>query len=270
MERELPSTLLGHSLEGNDLDYQGLVSWYADEERGFFETNNEFHYKEGFTYDQIGLNWLHGRPIRGKHFPLALAFGCAQGYDIANLPITVDRYIAIEPTPEFWSDRIDGKPAEYRRPNINGKIDLPDSHVDFVCAIGCLHHIANVEYVVSELARVLKPGGYLFIREPIISMGDFRLNRPGLTKRERGIPAELMKTYLTRSGIRITNTVYCSVNPLKSFFNKLRVYAPYNHKLFVICDYILSRLLSFNAKYYRPSIKDKFAPGSMAYVGIKK
>lgn len=269
MPDQTPPTLLGQALEGNDLDYDGLVEWYADEERGFFETNNEYHVREGFTYDQFALNWLHGKPIEGKHFPVALAFGCAQGYDVACLPITVDRYIAIEPTTEFWSDNIGGKPAEFRKPNITGKIDLPDDHVDFVCAIACLHHVANVEYVVSELSRVLKPGGFIFIREPTISMGDFRLDRPGLTKRERGIPVNLMKKYISQSGLNLIANTYCSLNLLKTVFNKFRVYAPYNHKSFVMLDYLLGRLLGFNAKYYRPRLVDKFAPGSMAYVARK-
>lgn len=38
-------------------------------------------------------------------------------------------------------------------------IPLPDNYLDQVVSIGCLHHIPEVDRAVSEIHRVLKPGG---------------------------------------------------------------------------------------------------------------
>lgn len=39
------------------------------------------------------------------------------------------------------------------------KLPLPDNSVDRVRSVGVLHHIPHVEKVMSEISRVLKPGG---------------------------------------------------------------------------------------------------------------
>jgi ubiquinone/menaquinone biosynthesis C-methylase UbiE len=38
-------------------------------------------------------------------------------------------------------------------------IPLPDNSVDTVVSIGCLHHIPDIDKAISEIYRVLKPGG---------------------------------------------------------------------------------------------------------------
>lgn len=39
------------------------------------------------------------------------------------------------------------------------KLPFPDHSFDFVCAWGCLMHMPNTEKAISEIQRVLKPGG---------------------------------------------------------------------------------------------------------------
>jgi SAM-dependent methyltransferase len=267
--KNLPPELTGLKLAGNDLDPAGLAAWYADEERGFYELYGAPRAGQDPGYDQIALNWWHGRKLADLHAPVALAFGCAQGHDIASLPVRADRIIAIEPTTEFWSGMIAGKPAEYRKPNLSGAIDLDDGSVDFVCAVAALHHVANVEFVVSELARVLRPGGTIFVREPTFSMGDFRRERRGLTRRERGIPTAMMQRFLSQSRIALEATYRCSISPLARVFQRIGVHRPYNHRSYVLLDAVLSEALGFNDHYYRPGLLDRIAPGSMAYIGRK-
>jgi SAM-dependent methyltransferase len=51
--------------------------------------------------------------------------------------------------------------------NFDGhKIDLPSESVDRIVCYDAFHHIPNQEEVISELARVLKPGGIVGFSEP--------------------------------------------------------------------------------------------------------
>jgi ubiquinone/menaquinone biosynthesis C-methylase UbiE len=44
-------------------------------------------------------------------------------------------------------------------------IPLPDCSVDFCSVLQTLHHLPNIEQSIQELYRVLKPRGYLLVRE---------------------------------------------------------------------------------------------------------
>lgn len=45
------------------------------------------------------------------------------------------------------------------------KMDFPDDHFDTVAMSNSLHHFNQPEVVLSEMMRVLKPGGYILISE---------------------------------------------------------------------------------------------------------
>jgi ubiquinone/menaquinone biosynthesis C-methylase UbiE len=45
------------------------------------------------------------------------------------------------------------------------ELNFVDDHFDLVTISNALHHLANVELVLAELLRVLKPGGHLLISE---------------------------------------------------------------------------------------------------------
>lgn len=46
------------------------------------------------------------------------------------------------------------------------KIDLPDESVDRVSCLNAFHHVPNPDHVLTEMARVLKPGGIAGFSEP--------------------------------------------------------------------------------------------------------
>ena len=48
---------------------------------------------------------------------------------------------------------------------VDNKIDLPDNSVDLITCLVCIHHFTEILEMFSEIRRVLKPGGLLFIRE---------------------------------------------------------------------------------------------------------
>jgi len=65
-----------------------------------------------------------------------------------RMPVAGDR-----PAPEFL--RFDGL-----------RIDLPDESADRVVCLDALHHVPNPDVVLTELGRILKPGGMAAFTEP--------------------------------------------------------------------------------------------------------
>ncbi|CAF1048098.1 unnamed protein product [Adineta ricciae] len=45
------------------------------------------------------------------------------------------------------------------------KIDLPNNRVDLVTSFVTFHHISEIDKTVKEIGRILRPGGYLILRE---------------------------------------------------------------------------------------------------------
>lgn len=202
MAEVLPEHLDGTKLYGNDLRGPDLQRWYDEEEHGFADlATGQYANAEGeFEIGTKAFNRWHGSLLPAQRFETCLAIGCANGEDVLSLELDIGRIIAIEPSRHWWKDHIGHVPAEYRAPTLEGDLELPDGSVDLAVAFGALHHVATVERVVSEMGRVLRPGGWMLIREPMNSMGDFRRMRPGLTRNERGIPRQLMLDFIRVPG----------------------------------------------------------------------
>lgn len=47
----------------------------------------------------------------------------------------------------------------------NNSIPLEDNSIDFLSCFVCIHHFTDIKKMLLEIKRVLKPGGYLYIRE---------------------------------------------------------------------------------------------------------
>lgn len=263
--------LEGIELLGNDLSGEDLEKWYEEEERGFYNLVAEHQSQVDevvFNLDTVAINRFHGSYLPDRDFDQCVAIGCANGADVIALNRKIAHIIAIEPCREWWSDSHGGIPFSYRAPTLTGVMDLPDSSVDLVVALGALHHVATVETVVREMVRVLKPGGWLIIREPITSMGDFRALRIGLTRFERGIPFQMMKEFIESSDARLVKTIPCSFQAATKAFKIIGIEA-HNHPWLVRLDYLLSRVFMINSKYWRPTLIDKIAPTSMVYIASK-
>ena len=156
----------------------------------------------------------------------------------------------------------------YMKANISGHIDLPDNTVDLITCLGVLHHIPNVSYIICEMGRVLKYGGYALIREPIVSMGDWNKPRPGLTKRERGIPLPLFREFISKANLTIFSERLTTFGPLLSICRRLRVHA-YDSALITRLDFLLARLFTFNYSYHSESFVGRLRPTAVYYV-LKK
>jgi ubiquinone/menaquinone biosynthesis C-methylase UbiE len=166
----------------------------------------------------------------------------------------------------LWRSDIAGKPIRYRKPSVNGDMALESSSVDLVVAFDVLHHIANVSHLLAEIARVLKPGGLLAVREPISSMGDWRRARPGMTPCERGLPIAWFPSAAEARGLHIERERLCLFAPLSKVLMRLNVRPPLKHRPLVLLDWLLSEALRWNVRYRRASALSKLAPSSAAWL----
>jgi hypothetical protein len=122
---------------------------------------------------------------------------------------------------------------------------------------------------VSELGRVLKPGGTMLVREPISSMGDFRQPRRGLTRYERGIPAAMMQRFLGAAGLVVERRVYRDTPGLPELAKRFGI-IPFNNPAIVALDRAISAFSRFNDRYWRPRLINKLAPRWAAFTARKR
>jgi hypothetical protein len=119
--------------------------------------------------------------------------------------------------------------------------------------------------MLRECYRCLRPGGIMMLREPVVSMGDWRLDRKGLTKRERGIPRTILADILDDTGYTVLKKRYCSF-PLIRHIGVLFRIQTYNIYFFIILDYILSNIFAFNKIYHPRHSWEKIRPVSLFYL----
>ncbi|MCG3176673.1 MAG: hypothetical protein MOGMAGMI_01631 [Candidatus Omnitrophica bacterium] len=103
--------------------------------------------------------WLRSTAPTG----IVLEAGCGDMRWGRELPAGC-RYLPIDYLPAA-----EGNPWRERRPLINAdiaRLPLADASVDHALNIYVLEHVPSPEAVVRELARVLKPGGYLYLAGP--------------------------------------------------------------------------------------------------------
>ena len=272
----VPDVLLGRRLHGDDLDEPGLQKWFADEQNGYADLAGSVGETE--AEDDFGpaggsaapANRFHAFAHLGnRRFARCLALGAASGREYAPLAGRVDRFVAIEPGRRFWRPTIVGAHAEYRTPTLRGTLDLADGSCDLACSFGVLHHIANVGEVLAEVARVLAPGAPLLVREPITSLGDFRVPRRGLTRNERGIPHAMMDRLLAQAGFAVVSRRFVNFPGTRELPARLGLRNAWDNPLIARIDAALGWAMAWNARYWRPRLIDKLAPRSAYWVATR-
>ncbi|WP_298124002.1 class I SAM-dependent methyltransferase [Brevundimonas sp.] len=251
----------GRVLYGDDFTPAQIAAWFEDERRGYFDIAENVDY----AYAYHALNRFHGFNFLKGRYERCLAIGCAKGEEILPIADKVDEIVAIEPAEPWWSDRIGDTPAHYMAPSESGDIALEDGSVDVVTCFGVLHHIPNVRHVIGEIARVMKPGALFLLREPSSSMGDWRTPRPGMTRNERGIPRGWMLETARKLGLEVVRAAHCDFGPIAHVLAPLKV-KPHDNMPVVVADAAVSALMGWNNRYWRRSVIEKIAPGSVFYV----
>lgn len=255
----------GAALYGDDFDEAELAAWARDEAEAYAGLGAGI--RDSYRYHYHALNELHAfRWLPQRRFPKALGIGSAYGDEFQPLLDRIDDVTLIDPSNAFNGDGIGTVPVRVLRPNVQNSLEFEAGSFDLVLCFSTLHHVANVSYLVKEVGRVLKPGGFAAFREPTCSMGDWREPRRGLTKRERGIPVDLFRSYFQAAGLKVEHESPCVLGPLLRLWPK-QLPGGYNDRRFVYLDAVLSRLLSHQPyRYHRTQNWQKLAPSSHAFV----
>lgn len=263
----------GRELYGDDFTPGQIADWFAAEIEGYYDLatkqGSDVQGDDNYPYDT--LNEMHAfRHLRALRFKLCVVLGAASGRDVKPIAPLIDEFLCVEPASRWWTSDIGGIPATYVAPKPDGGIDLPDGAADLVVSMAVLHHIPNVTAVLRELVRVLEPGGLLVLREPISSMGDWRRPRPGLTKNERGLPVSWIKSKLFSLGLTPVQETLCVFPPLRIALMRMGLGRLYYASPVLALDTALSYLMSFNTRYHRVTLWDRFAPAALSAVYRKR
>jgi ubiquinone/menaquinone biosynthesis C-methylase UbiE len=134
-----------------------------------------------------------------------------------------------------------------------------------------LHHIPNVSFVLQEIIRVLKPGGHFLLSEPIVTMGDWRKPRKGLTRNERGIPVTFFESEFSKYPLTIVSKQYffTATAFLQKTIGRMLKKPIFSFRVYIQIDKYVSNFLQNRVRYHPSKVTDKIAPSSVFYV-IKK
>lgn len=259
--------LSGLKLYGDDLDLHQIQEWFSDEQEGYAQLGAKD--RAAYHYSYHALNQFYGfRYLPNKRFNRVLGVGAAYGDELKPIIGSVNNATILEPSDSLVIDSIEGVPVSYVKPVITAELPFEDEHFDLVTCFGVLHHIPNVTKMVSEIYRCAAKDGYVLIREPVVSFGNWQYPRRGLTKHERGIPIRIFRSMLTEAGFKIVSENKCmfSLTPRLKYISRQPVY---NSRVTVQVDRICCKLFGWNNIYHAENVFQKLRPSSVFYVLTK-
>ena len=257
--------LSGRELYGDDFAQHEINEWFEDEREGYADLGQgeDGQDSAGFWYHAVNMRYGYKR-LAGMRFRHALGIGSAWGNEFEQIAGQIDQLTILEPSDQLVSQQIGELEPRYVKPHPSGTMPFDDAAFDLITCFGTLHHIPNVTHVVHEMGRVVQPGGHVLIREPIISMGDWRAYRgTGLTRRERGIPLAILESAVKSAGLEIERKSYWNFPGTVRLGMALNV-PTFNSPTLTMVDAIASRMLRANLRYHATTRWQKFRPTCVA------
>jgi SAM-dependent methyltransferase len=256
--------LSGNRLYGDDFTPAQIAEWFEDEREAYFDLEQSGVFAEKYAYGYHARNRKHGfRHLPERMFPDVLGVGSAYGDEFLPILGRCGNVTILEPADGFQNEHF-----TYVKPSAGGRFPFSDESFDLITCLSVLHHIPNVSFIISEIARVLRGGGYALLTEPTHSMGDWTYPRRGLTKRERGIPVPLLRRMVSESGLSIVRETKCHFS-LTSRLIYITRDCPFNHGWAVNLDDWLCRLPIWPTSYHPPTWLHKIKPCALFFVLTK-
>lgn len=268
MSIDFGSYLRGERLYGDELEPDETREWIADEAEAYAQlgARNESRYE--YAYHQLNRQHAY-RFIQERTFDRALGLGSAYGDEFRPIASRIREIAIVESSTAFSNvSEILGTPIKYVSATEDGSLPFPNDTFDLLTSLGVMHHLPNVSYVMRECYRCLKTGGIMLLREPIVSMGDWREPREGLTLRERGIPLSILRRIVKDVGFGVTREALCVFPVVPRVAKRLGMQA-FNSVFLTYLDAFLSRVFARNVRYHRTKLQHRFAPAA-AYFVLKK
>ncbi len=264
-EQEFALYLNGKKLYGDDFSLSEIEKWYQDEIEGYANLGSKD--RDKYVYPYHNRNILYGFNYLPKNnkFHNALGFGSAYGEEFLPIIEKILKLSIVEPSDNLVSEYLGGIKPKYVKPQTDGTLIFEDNQFDLILCLSALHHIPNVSHVISEMVRVLQPGGYLLIHEPIRSMGDWRKTRVGLTQNERGIPHKFLDNIFINLNLKVIKKSFCDCAFAWIILNKL-IGVKKNTISYQKFDRFLAKLLQWNIHYNSEKLIYKCAPASVYFV----
>jgi SAM-dependent methyltransferase len=251
-------------LYGDQFTIEEIEDWYNQEKEAYAELGSKDKNNYDYLYHEGNID-RGFRHLKDDALEQVLGFGSAYGEEFIPIISKIKNLTIIEPSDQLKSTKIGDIYPNYIKPSMDGKMNFSDNTFDLITSFGVLHHVPNVSFVLSELIRVLKPGGYIMIKEPISTMGDWSQPREGLTKNERGISLFYFEKIFKDNNVRIVRKTLIDNLAVYKIVNKIFP-IPRKSKLFIKFDNFFSKLFSWNYSYHRTSMIKKVAPSGVFYI----
>jgi ubiquinone/menaquinone biosynthesis C-methylase UbiE len=105
---------------------------------------------------------------------IALDAACGTGRHAEYLSMRGHQVVGVDSSPDMLQRARTRVPrAEFRQGDLD-QLPLPNDHVDLVVCALALTHVSDLKPVITEFARVLRPGGHLVIidvHHELVSLG---------------------------------------------------------------------------------------------------